>query len=343
MQFNTVEDLIFNDSFRRYALNSAPEDVAFWEEWQQQDPARKSLATDARAIILAMQSPRPQLPESEIDEQLRQIREKAEATLPLHKKRFSLLLPGWEKWAGLAAAIILVLWLITGKEREQPQQIAVNTENKSAGEQHFQLPDGSKVVLQPGSRILYNKAAFGKKNREVTVEGIVSFDVQKDPAKPFLVHAKKTLTKVLGTTFTIRALPGESKTYVTVSSGRVAVSKQQKKPTEGLLVVANQEVIFDEPTNELTRTVAAHPLPVKQDVSTAFVFDATPATEVFRTMEEAYGIPVIFDEEVLSSCSITASFGNEPFFEKLSIVCKSISASYEIVDGSIVITARSCK
>ena len=74
-----------------------------------------------------------------------------------------------------------------------------------------------------------------------------------------------------------------------------------------------------------------------------FEFDDTPATEVFKTLQSAYGVPMLLDEEVLASCTISASLGNEDFYEKLRIICKIINATYEVIDGTVVISTKGCK
>jgi hypothetical protein len=60
-------------------------------------------------------------------------------------------------------------------------------------------------------------------------------------------------------------------------------------------------------------------------------------------LQAAYGIPVLIDEEVLTTCTISASLGNEPFYEKLRIICKIINATYEVIDGTVVINTKGCK
>jgi hypothetical protein len=75
----------------------------------------------------------------------------------------------------------------------------------------------------------------------------------------------------------------------------------------------------------------------------SFDFDDTPAVEVFKKLQAAYGVPVLIDEEVLATCTISASLGNEPFYEKLRIICKIINATYEVIDGTVVINTKGCK
>ena len=65
--------------------------------------------------------------------------------------------------------------------------------------------------------------------------------------------------------------------------------------------------------------------------------------QVFATLERAYGIPLMYDESVISSCSLSVNVGNETFYEKLDLICRAINASYESIDGSIFITSHGCK
>ena len=80
-----------------------------------------------------------------------------------------------------------------------------------------------------------------------------------------------------------------------------------------------------------------------RDSVSDFVFDDTRATEVFRKLQEAYGITILLDEDVMTSCSISATLGNEPFYEKLNMICKIINATYQVIDGNVVINSKGCQ
>ena len=49
------------------------------------------------------------------------------------------------------------------------------------------------------------------------------------------------------------------------------------------------------------------------------------------------------DENQVKNCTLTASMADEPLTEKLNLMCKAIHASYEMIDGQIVMNVRSCK
>jgi transmembrane sensor len=224
--------------------------------------------------------------------------------------------------------------------------------NSSDTMQHIQLEDGSGVNLYTGSRLTYSRAALDK--REVYLDGEAFFNVIKKPSQPFIVYTDKVVTKVLGTSFTIRAYEHDKRVVVTVRTGKVSVfrrdnfTEKNMQPFEpgGLVVTPNQQVFFDQDNMALHKTLVDRPT-VLDTVATPdpamFIFNETPVKEVFARMQKAYGINIVFDEELMDSCSLSASMSNEPFYEKMELICKTLNASYEIIDGNVVITSSGCR
>lgn len=62
-----------------------------------------------------------------------------------------------------------------------------------------------------------------KRAREVYLIGEGYFEVQKNPEKPFIVHADDINVKVLGTVFNVRSYPEDSEIEVSLIKGRVNV------------------------------------------------------------------------------------------------------------------------
>ena len=81
------------------------------------------------------------------------------------------------------------------------------------------LSDGSVITLQPKSGLSFPEI-FASDRREVFLVGEARFDVAKDPRKPFLVHSNELVTKVLGTSFSIRAFKNDQDITVKVYSGK---------------------------------------------------------------------------------------------------------------------------
>jgi ferric-dicitrate binding protein FerR (iron transport regulator) len=84
------------------------------------------------------------------------------------------------------------------------------------------LADGTRAWLNAGSSARY-PVTFEGETREIFVEGEVFLEVARDAARPFIVHAGATATRVTGTTFNVMAYPGDRAVEVTLASGRVTV------------------------------------------------------------------------------------------------------------------------
>jgi transmembrane sensor len=214
------------------------------------------------------------------------------------------------------------------------------------------LQDGSSVILQKNSRISFAKV-FSKEKREVYLSGEAFFEVAKNPAQPFFVYANELIAKVLGTSFSVRAYETDKEVKVVVKTGKVSVFSQKDNKTielrnnrelAGIVITPNQQVVFQREEVRILREIVEKPdllnLPIEQQ---NFVFKRTPIAEVFTMLEKAYGVDIVYDEEVLSKCTITASLADEPLFEKLKMICTAIEANYEEIDGQIVISAKGCE
>jgi ferric-dicitrate binding protein FerR (iron transport regulator) len=235
------------------------------------------------------------------------------------------------------------------KEKKESLIEATNQTGKSTV---LNLPDGTSVVLFPGSRLSYPK--IFKNSRNVYLEGEAFFEVTKNPQKPFLVYANKLVSKVLGTSFTVKAYAADSVVNVTVKTGRVSVfteeDQNQKKLSNrpelaGLVLTPNQQVVYHLADNRLIRTLAAEPAIVnrKSIQQETFSFNKTPVQQVFKLLQDTYGISIIYNEDLLEGCELTGELGDEPLLEKMNVICKAIDGSYEMMDAQIIVTNKGCK
>ena len=93
-----------------------------------------------------------------------------------------------------------------------------------------ELPDGSHVQMNSGSRIEYKKAfqfflGIAASARAVALEGEAFFDVEPGEV-PFEVHTFNASVRVLGTAFNVRSYATDLETRVTLEHGRVEVSSE---------------------------------------------------------------------------------------------------------------------
>jgi len=95
------------------------------------------------------------------------------------------------------------------------------TAQTSQGE-HFRLElgDGSTAFLGPSTTLQYSMAG----TRATRLTGAAIFNVVHNPTRPFVVHARNVMARVLGTEFVVRADPRDQVVFVGVISGTVRVT-----------------------------------------------------------------------------------------------------------------------
>lgn len=110
----------------------------------------------------------------------------------------------------------------------------------------IQLPDGSRVWLNAGSKLTYNKE-FGNKIREVALSGEGYFEVIKMEDKPFIIRTKAVDIKVLGTTFNVKAYPEDKTTETSLITGKIEVSVKSR-PSDKITLKPNEKLVVENET-----------------------------------------------------------------------------------------------
>ena len=223
--------------------------------------------------------------------------------------------------------------------------------NTTTGPVAIRLIDGSRVTLQPGSKIRY-PVAFAAHRRDVTLVGDAFFDVRRNPTQPFYVYTRDVVTRVLGTSFRVKALASERDVTVAVRTGRVSVyspkliSEGKSKPdpeTHGVVLTPNQQVWYLSQQQRLIKTLVKRPvilLPKEEQL--AFTFRNASVADILKAIEKTYGVEIVYDEELMRHCAITTSLNQEDLYDKLTIICKLLGATYKVIDAQIVITGPGC-
>jgi ferric-dicitrate binding protein FerR (iron transport regulator) len=266
--------------------------------------------------------------------------------------------------AGVAAAVIVMLgtallrYATPGKVAKPVVVSARDVAVPEAGRwvevtnaqpqiRRVQLPDGSRVFLHPNTWLRYARQFTGAR-REVFLSGEAFFKVEHNSARPFVVYADKTVTSVLGTSFTIKAYPGEPQVVVAVKTGKVSVRVPDASPAGGegqskasdLVLTPHQQAVYLRPENQLKKKITSLPRPAPLQQA---VFEEKPVPAVFTALAEAHGVELIYDRERLEECTLTVTFYNETLEEKLDLLCKILGASYEMVDKQVVIFSKGCR
>jgi len=207
------------------------------------------------------------------------------------------------------------------------------------------LEDGSTVLVHPGSQIKYPKT-FGNK-REVSLSGEAFFQVAKDPQHPFYVYSNEVTTRVLGTSFLIKAYEHQENITVSVNTGRVSVTS--KPPVAGteslneeLILTPNQQAIYLRDKGTVEKQLVDNPRVLHEDEPMDIAYTNEPATKLFKTLERMYGVTIKYDEGTLANCNITTELTNEGLFERMDVICLVLGAKYRVEDAVIIVESGGC-
>jgi ferric-dicitrate binding protein FerR (iron transport regulator) len=360
-----IHKFLEDDIFLDWIKNPTPEKNSYWKEYFERHPAAQIAALQARRLIemtLASDSDRRDF-HAEIKTSLFQtINQLDQESIDEPEEQDNIRQiwhSNWLKVAAVAAMLIGVFWFYQKMNdidnayatnvKEMKKKAWQEVANTTTQPLLVVLPDQSTVVLSPKSKISY-ATAFEGERREVVLSGEAAFEIETNPEKPFLVHANELITKVLGTSFVVKAFPLDKKVIVKVRSGKVGVctkSSQEAeqfskdKHLEGLVLVKNESAEFNREESVLQKIVPQ--VAASYDEEAIFEFEDMPVSKAFDLIEKNYEIDIVVDKELIQNCTITASLGGRHLFDKLDIICQVIQARYEIIDGKIIVYAQKCK
>ncbi|MDB4882272.1 MAG: putative anti-sigma factor [Gemmatimonadetes bacterium] len=166
----------------------------------------------------------------------------------------------------------------------------------------LKLPDGSRVLLGPGS-VLTLAQGFGGSARELTLRGEARFDVVHDSTRPFIVHTSAASFRDVGTVFAVHSDEADG-ARVVVSSGIVAVEgKSGVAPL--LLRAGDRATVAPAGTVHIERAAAT-----SDDLawtSGKLIFRDASVDQVTADLRRWFGIELKVDPS-LASRTVTATF-----------------------------------
>ena len=208
-------------------------------------------------------------------------------------------------------------------------------ENSSAKILKIDLPDGSIVWLQPKTQLSYNQS--DRVFRQVNLKGEAFFDVKRDEGRPFLIYAGKMTTKVLGTSFNVKAYPEMEKFEVSVVTGKVSVTNEAEKE---VFVTPKQQVILEIKSDVLT----INELPKNKTFYwelASLTFDNSLMQDVVNNIEHNFNVKIKL-KSTLKNCRLSGNFDQEHLSTILEIICKSIDAEYVMDGQEIYLKGEGC-
>ncbi len=193
------------------------------------------------------------------------------------------------------------------------------------------LADGTQVWLNAGTTIKYTPALQGK-NREIFLSGEAYFKVTKDEHKPFIVCTSETEIKVLGTSFNVKAYPGESSIEATLEEGRIELllkrtAKMQApielKPGDHAIYSLSDKKVVIESGSDTEQLTAWR--------DGKFMFRDADLQTIITQLEKLYDVRIHLANENIARLRFRGVFEYEQnIFDALETIQRTTSLTYRI-------------
>jgi len=206
------------------------------------------------------------------------------------KQPLQLLKRAW-LWGAVAASLVLVSCFVFRKELMYKSLTSANGQIA-----HYQLSDGTQVVLNANSILQVPRLGFGQGNREVLLEGEAEFKVvHTESDSRFIVRMDKDyVIEVLGTEFVAFSRARGTKVFLT--KGKVKLSLPKGKQ----LYMKPGNLFTTETNGAFTLTSSTTPAKFVAWKQEMFYFDNTLLSEVVEQMNDRFKVNVRIPDPVLA-------------------------------------------
>lgn len=187
----------------------------------------------------------------------------------------------------------------------------------------FDLPDGTRGMLNSGSSITYSMP-FAK-NRNIFLTGEGWFEVKEDTLNPFVINTTTSSVRVLGTSFNLSAYPDQD--YVELMLNKGKVEFVDKKSNEKVFINPEERLVSE--NGVMTKTFS--------DTSRyngwtegKLIFKGDSMDEVARRISKWYNVDIVLADEQLHNYSFRGIFKDDRLEDILSFLAMTSPIKYDI-------------
>jgi transmembrane sensor len=354
-----LEDFLEDAFFQSWVNEPTAEANHFWNEFLLHHPEKSEIVATAKEIIFSLAT---EMEDNFPDEpQVNHMWGRIQSGITHRNKQTKPIWPALVRVAAAAAVIVLAAsWLLRPEQKKinitydkltsSAETQLIEKKNLTTKPISIDLPDSSRIILEPNSIISYASDFDQKTEREIYLSGEAFFQVNRDTTRPFFVYSNELVTKVLGTSFSIKAFDNSHQMEVAVKTGRVSVFTRSANmeipgPSKETILTPNHKVLYSRKEESMKKFLIDAPEIIACAAITPTIvdFQDAPVSDILKNLEESYGIDIVYDSEVLKNCLLTASFSNESLYDKIELICKGVEAEFAVVNAQIMISSKGCE
>jgi ferric-dicitrate binding protein FerR (iron transport regulator) len=197
------------------------------------------------------------------------------------------------------------------------------------------LPDGSRVWLNSGSKLKYNKK-FDQSNRQLWLEGEAFFNISHNPARPLLVHTQTATVEVLGTRFNLVSLHSFGKWEATLVSGSIKIIPSQKNENAQFKLQPNQKAFWNHNSNQF-QVENVDTDRITRWVSNQLKFDNESFAVIARQLEQTFGVQIDIPKNIAETYYFTATFTDESIYEIFNLLKITAPIDFSVKGNRVIV------
>lgn len=196
------------------------------------------------------------------------------------------------------------------------------------------LADGSKVILNAGSKLIYPED-FNTDKREVTLSGQAFFYIKPDAKRPFTVKTKNMDVTALGTAFEVFSFDGDEKSETILLNGKTLVEtkNQQGLIQNKYILNPNEKLSYNKETEAKIEQINADSYSAWRSGG-KLKFTNERLIMIIPRLEKWYGQKIVCPSEIAKHYRFTFSIKNESLEQILSNMSQSSSLTYQLINDS---------
>jgi ferric-dicitrate binding protein FerR (iron transport regulator) len=219
---------------------------------------------------------------------------------------------------------ILSVWFYINNR--QPQQIDLIECYVPNGEiREIELPDQSRVVINSGSCLFYQKEFKGK-TREIYLSGEAKFIVSPDKNKPFIVKTNDLFIEALGTVFNVSSFPDNPHTTATLIEGLISVDI--RSTDEHFMLDPGKQVLYDKTTGYSTYQQARLDYVLAWEKG-QLVFQSASLNAIIKELERRYNVSFYLNDTGLEEERLTVKFMHDETLNEILHTLQQIITGFD--------------
>ncbi|MDY5352862.1 FecR family protein [Bacteroides pyogenes] len=230
----------------------------------------------------------------------------------------------------------VAIYLILEKDRLQKDLIEYYIPTAEIRE--FTLPDGTRVMLNSQSTLLYPEE-FNGKTRSVYLIGEANFQIKPDKKHPFIVKANDVQITALGTEFNINAYPENNEVIATLLEGSVKI--EFNNLMSNTILKPNEQLAYNKHSKK-------HSLKLAQieDVTAwqrgELFFSNMHLEDIFTNLERKFPYTFVYSFHSLKNSTYSFRFRNKATLEEVMTIISQVvgDIKYTIKGNKCYITNK---